>query len=441
MKRYRFSLFAFYDHSGMAEHFEEMARQGWMIEKQGVCFWRYRPIEPQELKFSMVFFPHPQSNYNGPTRQSLEMQELCAAAGWQLVVDGQMQIYYSADPDAPPLDTDPRLQVHIIHQTMKRAIVPYLAALLYSLLTGIVSLRMLDTMGVAYSFSSPGALTGFLLTGLLLLIAVLEAARYLLWYRRALRRAEQGLETPTPGGRRTRAILLLTMVLLFVRTALAREGGLLLLAGFAVCLLLWGLIRVLADRMRERKWPEQLTMAVPIILLALLVVGRDVAKEKVEDWRRETEKDRLPFYVEDNVTHYYPVDPVPLRLGDLGYEEHPYDATVVISTESILSSYRYCTYDPYDDDRQRPEMRYTLYHIKADWLREPCLADLLGDPAEYAVLDPAPWGADRAWQIETSPGTPARYLLQKGDRLAVFGIQADAFTDAQKAVVGEKLLR
>ena len=47
--------YSFYDTEGLARHFERMAAEGWLIEKLGY-FWRYRRIEPQALRFSVVYY-------------------------------------------------------------------------------------------------------------------------------------------------------------------------------------------------------------------------------------------------------------------------------------------------------------------------------------------------------------------------------------------------
>ena len=51
--KYEYNFYSFYDHTGMEQHFEKMAAQGWLIEKLGY-FWRYRRIEPQALLFAVV---------------------------------------------------------------------------------------------------------------------------------------------------------------------------------------------------------------------------------------------------------------------------------------------------------------------------------------------------------------------------------------------------
>jgi hypothetical protein len=37
-----------YDHSGISIYLEKMARKGWLLEKIGNYFWKFRKIVPQE---------------------------------------------------------------------------------------------------------------------------------------------------------------------------------------------------------------------------------------------------------------------------------------------------------------------------------------------------------------------------------------------------------
>ena len=67
--KYEYNFYSFYDHTGMEQHFEKMAAQGWLIEKLGY-FWRYRRIGPQALRFSVVYYS--EASEFDPTKPSLE---------------------------------------------------------------------------------------------------------------------------------------------------------------------------------------------------------------------------------------------------------------------------------------------------------------------------------------------------------------------------------
>ena len=47
-KKKEINLYSYYDHAGIVRHLEDMARQGWQLEKAGSVFWTYRRCEPTE---------------------------------------------------------------------------------------------------------------------------------------------------------------------------------------------------------------------------------------------------------------------------------------------------------------------------------------------------------------------------------------------------------
>ena len=123
--RFELPLYSFYDHTGMVHRLEKMARRGWILDKMGGMLWRYRQEEPCRLKYAVVYFPEVTGFEPTPPERHLRLQELCAQAGWILAATaGKFQVYCNEDPDAVPLETDPGIQVDIIHRTMKRNFIP-----------------------------------------------------------------------------------------------------------------------------------------------------------------------------------------------------------------------------------------------------------------------------------------------------------------------------
>lgn len=49
-KKWEINLYSYYDHAGIVRHLEDMARQGWQLEKAGSVFWTYRRCKPAELR-------------------------------------------------------------------------------------------------------------------------------------------------------------------------------------------------------------------------------------------------------------------------------------------------------------------------------------------------------------------------------------------------------
>ena len=46
----------YFDHTTMEQHFEKMARKGWILDRMGI-FWHYRRSEPKELRYAVGYFP------------------------------------------------------------------------------------------------------------------------------------------------------------------------------------------------------------------------------------------------------------------------------------------------------------------------------------------------------------------------------------------------
>ena len=120
-KKQEINLYAYYDHAGIVRHLEDMARQGWQLEKAGSVFWTYRRCKPAELRYAVVYFPKASQFDPEPPAEQREFWELCKATGWELVTNRyQMQIFRNPAPDAIPIETDPVVQVENVRAAMKK---------------------------------------------------------------------------------------------------------------------------------------------------------------------------------------------------------------------------------------------------------------------------------------------------------------------------------
>ena len=100
-KKYReLNLYSYYDHAGIARHLEDMARQGWQLEKAGSTFFTYHRCDPAELHYAVVYFPKASQFDPEPPAEQREFWELCKATGWELVTSRyQMQIFCNPAKD------------------------------------------------------------------------------------------------------------------------------------------------------------------------------------------------------------------------------------------------------------------------------------------------------------------------------------------------------
>ena len=120
-KKWEINLYAYYDHAGIVRHLEDMARQGWQLEKAGSVFWTYRRCKPAELRYAVVYFSKASQFDPEPPAEQREFWELCKATGWELVTNRyQMQIFRNPAPDAIPIETDPVVQVENVRAAMKK---------------------------------------------------------------------------------------------------------------------------------------------------------------------------------------------------------------------------------------------------------------------------------------------------------------------------------
>ena len=136
--RYELPLYSFYDHTGMVRHLEQMARRGWRLDKLGGMMWRYQPIEPRRLKYALVYFPEVTGFEPGTPEGHQKMEELCDGTGWQLAATaGKFQAYFNEEPDPVELETEPVVQVAVIHRTMKKSLIPAYLLLIVAALLGM----------------------------------------------------------------------------------------------------------------------------------------------------------------------------------------------------------------------------------------------------------------------------------------------------------------
>ena len=120
-KKWEINLYSYYDHAGIVRHLEDMARQGWQLEKAGSVFWTYRRCKPAELHYAVVYFSKASQFDPEPPAEQREFWELCKATGWELVTNRyQMQIFRNPAPDAIPIETDPVVQVENVRAAMKK---------------------------------------------------------------------------------------------------------------------------------------------------------------------------------------------------------------------------------------------------------------------------------------------------------------------------------
>ena len=114
-------FFTFYDKTGIEKHLEQMAEEGWLLEKISAFRWTYRRIEPKKIHFSVSYYATITDFEPEPTEEQQAFNEFCEHSGWNLATQTvQMQVFYNENDDPVPIETDPGLELENLHRYAKK---------------------------------------------------------------------------------------------------------------------------------------------------------------------------------------------------------------------------------------------------------------------------------------------------------------------------------
>ena len=138
----KFVKFSFYDIQKFEKHLSDMAAEGWLIKKKGIFVCTYEKIQPQRLYFTVTYLSSVSQFDPDTSEKQLIKEELCSAAGWKLATSfGAMQIFYTENPNAVPIETDAVTQVKNRYEIIKKTIViPYIFLIILNFISLLLSL-------------------------------------------------------------------------------------------------------------------------------------------------------------------------------------------------------------------------------------------------------------------------------------------------------------
>lgn len=114
----RFNFFP-YEIRAMEEYLEGMALKGWKLERIKRSSFRFKKIEPKELRYNVDLLDEIAFIDGEGTEKSMEYREYCEMAGWEFVCDkDKFQIYCSENlNDIIEIHTDEVERFNIIKKT------------------------------------------------------------------------------------------------------------------------------------------------------------------------------------------------------------------------------------------------------------------------------------------------------------------------------------
>ena len=450
--------FCFYDRTGIQKMLERQAAKGWMLESIGQLGWKYRRMEPKELRFAVTYYPKASMFDPYPTVGEELYREFIGHSGWQFVTtNAQLQIFCTDAEDPVPIETDPVVELQNIHKAVKKSFLPgYFLMLICAMMNlCLMAWRLAEnfTGTLAHNANLFTMFCWFVLAGM----EIREIGSYYLWRRRALKAAQlDGSFVETKN--RNNALWIMLVVILgayilmlssisarMVIVALITIGMMAVSAALILLFTKW-MKKTGFSRENNRAYTIIGTVVVSIAVTFLSTVTVMTVMDKLPD-------DHVKDTYEMNgitVTRYG--DDVLLTVAELTGENMA-DYSVYKTVESsilidrlIANQYRK------SGAGDGSSLRYVVVDVKfaplfraflQDYLQmyhNQKMTDIFGNEfyGDFRPVDPAPWGADRAWQLYHQEEKATEYLLVYGNRIVNFDFSEEP-NQTQRDLVAEVL--
>lgn len=429
MRKRLFVPLSVYEQQAMESLLEKQAAEGWLLTKMGGWIWTFEKTAPQTLRFAVVCFSGATEYDPLPTDKQQDKEALCAQSGWHLAARRHdMQVFYTADADAPSLETDPVVRVESLRRAMGRMTIRPRMLTLAVCLIWLLQYG-LDFRHNAIRFLSDGFKVTALSVWLLLLFAcVVEPIACLAWYPKARRTAEEsGSFLPPHIPTRASQLLVAAACLLL---GLAAFGSALpsqwFLAWLAVCFVAIGGGTLLRKRLQKKGYSAGLNKAATgFLVLAVYAVGI-VVLLAVSLAAHVGQADHVAAgsYEIDGRTYEIYDDPLPLTVEDLTESDAVYSREATAYASPLLRRSLYEQSPVVPQYAGAPTMWYTIYDTDFAFVQDMVTHQLLDEHQDeinedgtvlqdsYSPIDPAPYGAQAAYQLQRSTLGPVPvYLL------------------------------
>lgn len=421
-----FANFSPFDQSTIETKLEEMAAKGWMIQKLGNLFWTYERMEPQKLHFAVTYFPDASEFDPKPSEGQLTREEFCAQDGWQLAVRwGAMQIFYTSQENPVPIDTDVVTQVETICRTMKKTMVSnQLVSLAFSIFYLAFQLWDLWHDPVDY-LSSSNKLMSLPMWILLLILEAYELWSCFRWCRRAKKAAQDGVFLPVRIRQRL-SWFVLAVAALFLLLSMGESAFSASAVAFGVVMTFIGMAvgNGLSRWLKEQGASRRVNMVVSSlgVLVAVIFCFAGMIALMIGN--------RFPFFPGSTPVSTYEWngrtydiydDPLPLELEDLVEVDARWSKKAELQ-ESVLLAYGEYTQRPLYSEEVDYQIRYDITDVKVPalypFIKKSLVNARQGQVQEDFVFvdhfeptDPAPWGAQEAYQLLGNDGLMDTYLI------------------------------
>lgn len=445
--------FALYDYYAIEEHLEEMAEQGWLLDKIGAFFWTYQQIEPKQINFAVTYFQKGGYDTEEKKDNLKKGREFCRESGWTPIgwQGGKMQIFYHTKENFVPMETDPVVFVEKLHNCMKRENLLYSLFLFVfcSVLLGIDIYRIW-TKDI-FIFLSYKWIPLMLLEIIGVLWTVLQSVDYFFWYRKAVHMAEQGIMPSHKAKLRTCINPLKVCFIIFVIAMLIGNMYLIILLDgitFFYEWKRWYYADQTVKQPKETVWWKDIQMwkdffktdAKYIGVIFVCTVVLFVGVEQYGDLH--SSKPVGTGMRQGEVIDVYK-DELPLQLADFMETEGEEWSFEKLNQETVFLKKSQYYQLALTKEEDAPELSYTILEVKKPYLYQQCRESQIHKAEEYgnlyAPIDAVPWGVQEAYVfVMDGYEKDGSYMLIDGNRIIKLELPQKP-TKEQMEIIGEKL--
>lgn len=452
-RKFVVNLYQADDAAAMEKKLEQLAERGWLLERVTNWGWHLRRAEPQQVKYTVTYFPDASVFDSGVTAGQEVYADYCRAAGWEFVsAYGPIQYFRSARPDPVPIETDEGEKLRTIHKSMRKTLVfSHLLLLAAWLINLAMRLSDLYRDPISVLTDTRTLLTLLLQAGLVVYLSVV-LIDYLIWYARSRRSVARGGGCLPPHTRlRLWAGAVLMVLACLALLAVIRDisspgsalifayafGGMILLIALAQ-----GTLALLNRRGRCREQVRGLYIAAVIVLAVAYTAGMFPLGRYLYDAGLMDERQPVQTYT-DSRGRTWDIyrDELPLTLEDLGYtvpEAGRYSYEAEEDRSLLGSSLRY-RQRPASWSSSLPELEYQVVKLPGILL-DFTMERLLAYYDECRPVEDPRWDARAVYRQTYSDGM-TRSLVLWDDRILILhtdepltGSQTAAASAALRAV-------
>ncbi len=425
--KYCFEQFAFYDHTTIQEKLEAMALQGWLVEKAGNFLWKYRRIEPKKLHIAVTYVPNVSEFDPIVTDNQQMMEEFAKKDGWNIACRyGKMQIFYNAEENPTPMETDAVIQVETVHRAMKKSMLLTHFFILFLCVYQFILMTVQFFNKPMQFLVTPSSIYMFPVWILLIIPIIIELVYYFRWYKKAKITAE---ETGT-----------------FLAVKLNHKVSFLFIG--------LGIVLIIISFMSSGR-----TMAITMVALGVAFVINPILVNIVKSWMKKKGISRgvnrfisfcisftymfavmvIIVYIAINYGigddkkavgtyelygHIYNIynEELPLEIEDIMEVEGQWSKEVQGTKTIFASQMEYRQHSIPVENNKVPDLSYNIIDINVPFLYEFCKQSLLNEHQDeigddfifydsYFKVDESVWNAKEAYQLRWSDSILDRYLI------------------------------